>query len=285
MTSPLTLITGGSRGLGWALVQHCLEAGHRVLCIARRPPPASPAGLTVWTRDLEDALPVSEDLERWLSVQPVPTEVNLINNAGVISELCDLSEGDGADLRRALRVGLEAPTLLTSAFLRATSAWTVPRRVVLVSSGLGRRAMAGSATYCAAKAGMDHLARAVALEEAARPHGARVPTSARTRWATSAFNSAPGRPAACTSCGRRRSSGAPRAPAPRPGVQLGQRPVAGAVRRAQVVAAAGHEHLHARVAAQRARQVGRGAGEAVALLLAAVPVPALVRWASRFSIS
>ena len=174
MTSPLTLITGGSRGLGWALVQNCLEAGHRVLCIARRPPPASPAGLTVWTRDLEDALPVSEDLERWLSVQPVPTEVNLINNAGVISELCDLSEGDGADLRRALRVGLEAPTLLTSAFLRATSAWTVPRRVVLVSSGLGRRAMAGSATYCAAKAGMDHLARAVALEEAARPHGARV---------------------------------------------------------------------------------------------------------------
>jgi len=174
MTSPLTLITGGSRGLGWALVQNCLEAGHRVLCIARRPPPASPAGLTVWTRDLEDALPVSEDLERWLSVQPVPTEVNLINNAGVIAELCDLSEGDGADLRRALRVGLEAPTLLTSAFLRATSAWTVPRRVVLVSSGLGRRAMAGSATYCAAKAGMDHLARAVALEEAARPHGARV---------------------------------------------------------------------------------------------------------------
>jgi hypothetical protein len=29
--------------------------------------------------------------------------------------------------------------------------------------------MAGSARHCAAKAGMDHLARAVALEEAARP--------------------------------------------------------------------------------------------------------------------
>jgi hypothetical protein len=50
----------------------------------------------------------------------------------------------------------------------------VPRKVVLVSSGLGRRAMAGSASYCAAKAGLDHLARAVALEEAARPNGARI---------------------------------------------------------------------------------------------------------------
>jgi NAD(P)-dependent dehydrogenase (short-subunit alcohol dehydrogenase family) len=44
----------------------------------------------------------------------------------------------------------------------------------LISSGLGRSAMAGSASYCAAKAGMDHLARALALEEAERPNGARV---------------------------------------------------------------------------------------------------------------
>jgi NAD(P)-dependent dehydrogenase (short-subunit alcohol dehydrogenase family) len=34
--------------------------------------------------------------------------------------------------------------------------------------------MAGSAAYCAAKAGMDHFSRAVALEEAARPNGARI---------------------------------------------------------------------------------------------------------------
>ncbi|HZF78704.1 MAG TPA: SDR family NAD(P)-dependent oxidoreductase, partial [Rubrivivax sp.] len=59
-------------------------------------------------------------------------------------------------------------------FLRATEGWTVPRRLLLISSGLGRRAMAGSASYCAAKAGMDHLARAVALEEATKANGARV---------------------------------------------------------------------------------------------------------------
>ena len=31
------------------------------------------------------------------------------------------------DLVNALRVGLEAPTLLTAAFLHATAGWTVPR--------------------------------------------------------------------------------------------------------------------------------------------------------------
>ena len=34
--------------------------------------------------------------------------------------------------------------------------------------------MASQAAYCAAKAGMDHFSRCVALEEALRPNGARV---------------------------------------------------------------------------------------------------------------
>ena len=80
----------------------------------------------------------------------------------------------GPDLANALRVGLEAPMLLTAAFLRATRAWAMPKKVLLISSGLGRRAMAGSASYCAAKAGMDHLARALSLEESANAHGAKV---------------------------------------------------------------------------------------------------------------
>ena len=56
--------------------------------------------------------------------------------------------------------------LLTAAFLNATEAWTVPRKVLNISSGLGRRPMASQAAYCAAKAGMDHFTRCLALDEA-----------------------------------------------------------------------------------------------------------------------
>jgi NAD(P)-dependent dehydrogenase (short-subunit alcohol dehydrogenase family) len=73
-----------------------------------------------------------------------------------------------------MRVGLEAPLLLTGAFLRATRGWDCTRKVLNISSGLGRRAMASSAAYCAAKAGMDHLTRCLALEEALSPQGAKV---------------------------------------------------------------------------------------------------------------
>jgi NAD(P)-dependent dehydrogenase (short-subunit alcohol dehydrogenase family) len=64
--------------------------------------------------------------------------------------------------------------LLSAAFLRATQAWNIPRKVLNISSGLGRRAMASQATYCAAKAGMDHLSRAVALDQALLANGAKI---------------------------------------------------------------------------------------------------------------
>ena len=63
---------------------------------------------------------------------------------------------------------------LTSAFLRATQNWTAARKVLNISSGLGRRAMAAQAGYCAAKAGLDHFTRCVALDEALKIHGAKV---------------------------------------------------------------------------------------------------------------
>jgi NAD(P)-dependent dehydrogenase (short-subunit alcohol dehydrogenase family) len=63
---------------------------------------------------------------------------------------------------------------LCAAFLSATQHWTAQRKVLNISSGLGRRPMASSAAYCAAKAGMDHFTRCVALEEALRLQGAKV---------------------------------------------------------------------------------------------------------------
>jgi len=179
MTQHLSILTGASRGLGLAVVAQLLARGHRVVALSRRPAELSlPAGaeLLHWPVDLADAAPAAAQLRAWLALQDSRqiASATLINNAGVISDLAPLSEGESADLAHALRVGLEAPMLLTAAFLHATSAWAAPRKVLFVSSGLGRRAMAGSASYCAAKAGLDHLARAVAREEAAKPDGARV---------------------------------------------------------------------------------------------------------------
>lgn len=179
MNTPLSIVTGGSRGLGLALVEQLLARGHHVLALARRPtalPVPAGARLESWTVDLADPLPVAARLADWLAAQEPAAlaSVTLVHNAGVVAPPAPLSASDPAALSNALRVGLEAPLVLSASFLHATEAWTVPRKLLFISSGLGRCAMAGSGSYCAAKAGMDHLARALALEEAAKAHGARV---------------------------------------------------------------------------------------------------------------
>lgn len=158
----LYLITGSSRGLGAGLVRQLAQPGNTVIGIARRADPALPA--EQWTLDLADPLPAAERLQAWLRSHGGWASATLINNAALLSAPGPLAATDLGQLSAALRVGLEAPALLSRVFLAETT--TVPtRRVLNISSGLGRRAMAGSAGYCAVKAGLDHLSRALALEE------------------------------------------------------------------------------------------------------------------------
>ena len=181
--TPVTIITGASRGLGLGLARLLLQRGHRVLTLQRSPNPtleglASSQGLQLeqWSVDLTAAAEPAARLKDW--VQALPREsvasLQLINNAALLAEPGPLAAAEPTAVAAALRASLEAPLLLTGAFLAASADMTVPRKVLNISSGLGRFAMAGSAVYCAAKAGMDHFSRALALEEAELPHGAKI---------------------------------------------------------------------------------------------------------------
>ena len=183
-SSHLTILTGASRGLGLALARQLLQPGHTLILVSRNVQPqlSTPPGarLEQWQHDLADAAPAAERLRAWLAEQPPARHASatLINNAGVMPPIVPLSQSADAAgqaaLATALRVGLEAPMLLSAAFLSATGHWKAPRKVLNISSGLGRRPMASTAAYCAAKAGMDHFTRCLALEEAGKPQGARV---------------------------------------------------------------------------------------------------------------
>lgn len=188
LAQDLTILTGASRGLGLALARQLMRPGHLLLCLSRHVNPeleheARAAGvhLEQWAQDLGDAGEAVERLERWLHSlhPPAINSATLINNAGLLPEIVPLEDCPPEQLVQALRVGLEAPMLLSGAFLRATQAWVDAgwqgeRKLLNISSGLGRRAMAAQSPYCAAKAGLDHFSRCVALEQAQQPHGAKV---------------------------------------------------------------------------------------------------------------
>ena len=183
MAKKLFVVTGASRGMGAAIAEQLLAPDHVLLCISRKRSDALASSATAagavceqWSLDLSQPVEAAAKLQAWISTLDGAAfeSAALINNAAALTRIGPIDEDSDADLASALRVGLEAPLVLSAAFLRATRAWTADKRVLNISSGLGRRAMAGSAAYCATKAGMDHLTRAMALDEANRPNGAKL---------------------------------------------------------------------------------------------------------------
>ncbi len=181
--SHLYVVTGSSRGLGEAIVRSLLMPENVVIGIARArnvalDAQAAAAGCTLeqWTLDLADTQVAAGRLSDWLKPQHWErfTTASLINNAALLPRLGPIDDSDLLTMSSAMRVGLEAAMLLSAVFVRDSRAWRAKRRVLNVSSGLGRRAMAGSAAYCAAKAGLDHFSRAVALDEEHLHNPARI---------------------------------------------------------------------------------------------------------------
>jgi NAD(P)-dependent dehydrogenase (short-subunit alcohol dehydrogenase family) len=169
--------------MGLAMAEQLLDSQNYLVCISRQANAQLAASAAVvkapleqWQLDLEESIATAEQLSAWLGQHTAKSfaSATLINNAGLIPPIAPLSDSEPTELARALRVGLEAPMLLTATFLRTTEPWGIARRVLNISSGLGRRAMASQSAYCAAKAGMDHFTRCLALDEARKLHGAKV---------------------------------------------------------------------------------------------------------------
>lgn len=164
------VVTGHSRGLGAAITENLLQRGLPVLGLARREneelAARFPQGLRQERLDLAD----SAALLAWLA-RPVLREflagaekVLLVNNAGSLQPVGPLGTQDGEAITRSVALNVAAPLLLSNAVVAASPAAT-ERRVLHVSSGVGRRPCAGWSIYCATKAALDHHARTAATDQ------------------------------------------------------------------------------------------------------------------------
>jgi NAD(P)-dependent dehydrogenase (short-subunit alcohol dehydrogenase family) len=165
----LYLVTGTTQGLGKALAERIAASpDNELIALARAPDAPIPGGarLSVDLADTKALEDVFDRIELRIRGKRYAKAV-LINNAGVVSPVGPITGASAAELERNLVVNLVAPILLMRRFIKATEGVALLRRIINISSGAGRRPIAGWAAYGAAKAGLDMASRAVALDCAA----------------------------------------------------------------------------------------------------------------------
>ncbi len=177
----VAVVTGGSAGIGLAVVEGLLRAQYEVVSLDIQPGPLKHARLHERQTDLTDVEATRRAAQDIAKSHAVTT---VIHNAGVIRPAV-LADVKLEDFDALVHLHLSAAILLTQAALPAMKAAGYGR-VVLVSS----RAVLGLPTrtaYSATKAGMLGMARTWALELA--PQGVTVNVVAPGPIKTANFHS------------------------------------------------------------------------------------------------
>ncbi len=163
MSTPRTvLITGGNRGIGFAIAEEFVAAGHRVAVTTRSG--EGPAGSLTVRADVTDVAALDAaftEVEQRLG----PVEV-VVANAGITRDmlLLRMTENDfdavvDTNLGGAFRVVKRA----SKGMLKAKFG-----RIILVSSVVGLFGGAGQVNYSASKAGLVGMARSITRELGSR---------------------------------------------------------------------------------------------------------------------
>lgn len=156
--SRTVLITGGNRGIGFAIAEAFLAQGHRVAVTARSG--NGPEGSLTVEADVTDGASLDRALSE-VEQQLGPIEV-LVANAGITKDTLIMRMSD-EDFEQVINTNL---TGVFRVVKRAITSMVKARfgRVILISSVVGLYGSAGQVNYSSAKAGLVGFARSLTRE-------------------------------------------------------------------------------------------------------------------------
>jgi 3-oxoacyl-[acyl-carrier protein] reductase len=161
--SPVTIVSGGSRGLGLEIARHLRARGGRVATFARTAIPTLEPTERVLTDSLDAtdadgvAAFVAQTVERFGRIDA------LVNNAAVGQDSLFVHTAPDR-IAEIVQTNLAAPLLLTRAVVRQMLRTGAQGRVVNVTSISASRGYPGLAVYSATKGALESLTRALARE-------------------------------------------------------------------------------------------------------------------------
>jgi NAD(P)-dependent dehydrogenase (short-subunit alcohol dehydrogenase family) len=163
--SPRAVVTGGSAGIGAAIVDRLAAGGHPVTIVDRTRPATGRHTFA------EVDLLASDTFDRLAGVLADP-EVGVLVNCAGIYPATPATDIDAGEWERVLTLDLTVPFRLSQLAARSWAARGTGGVIVQVSSTAAHTVRPGIAHYAAAKAGLTQLTRVLAVEWA--PLGIRV---------------------------------------------------------------------------------------------------------------
>ncbi len=168
------IVTGASRGLGYAIAERLAKAGAKVHLIARnlagveeaaaKLAAATGAQAKAWAADVGDGESAGAAFAAIL--KDSPTVEILVNNAGITRDGLLMRMKD-EDFDEVIRVNLRSVFLGTRGVLRAMIKQKYGR-IINLTSIVGVHGQAGQANYAASKAGIIGFTKSTAKEVATR---------------------------------------------------------------------------------------------------------------------
>ena len=164
------IVSGGSRGLGKALVTALLKAGNDVSTFSRRPTDfiqAQEGNPLFYFAPADLGEPKSVEVFLLNAEAQFGPPFGLVNCAGIVADGV-LASMSPELIRRVLDVNLAGTLQLTRLVVRRMLVNHSGGSIVNVSSIIGLRGYSGLAVYAATKGGIDAMTRALARELGSR---------------------------------------------------------------------------------------------------------------------
>lgn len=158
----LAFVTGGSRGLGNAIVEQLTEQEWHVHEFSRTG--ASPHSTTVDLSNPQKAIEIVEKLFTSYEARELD-EILLISNAGVLTPIEYVAKLKTEEILNNLSVNILSAVGIMQVFVKKFRNTPVRKTILSVSSGAAQRGYEGWSLYCCGKAAMENFLRSLHKEE------------------------------------------------------------------------------------------------------------------------
>jgi NAD(P)-dependent dehydrogenase (short-subunit alcohol dehydrogenase family) len=176
MERALTVVTGGSRGIGAATVLALAQAGHDVMFSYRSDRDAAERTRTAAIKQGTRCIPVQADVTNQADVErlfgeaaAIGTPTGLVNNAGLTAHIGDLADTPVEVIRNVIDVNLVGVVLCAREAIRTMSTRRGGRGGAIVNISSAAATLGSPheyVHYAAAKAGVEALTVGLAKEVA-----------------------------------------------------------------------------------------------------------------------